>query len=172
MACTTTIFISTIPSITFPTRVIPGSMSRLPVATFTLPPAPVRGKTARPRTASRKFFPAKESATRWTTGVRRAATTGRIGRTRCASTFRIFSNCCDWTVLGGRGLMQAQMLELVAALFDDLVVINPDVAVAGEHVDVGPGFPVGVSLTAIRITEGEMHSRKFFILKQNPDHLG
>src|SRR5437879_1694944 len=64
------------------------------------------------------------------------------------------------------------MLELVAAFFDDLVVVDPDVALAGEHVDMSLGFPVSVSLAAIGIPESEVHSGEFFILKQNPDHFG
>src|SRR5437899_2979056 len=67
---------------------------------------------------------------------------------------------------------QAEVSKLVAAFFDDLVVVDPHVALAGEYVDVRLRFPVGVGLTAVGISERYMHARKFFILKQNADHLG
>src|SRR5260370_3985427 len=171
MACTMTISISTILSITFPTRAIPGSTSRLPVATFTLPPARARGRTVDPRTASRKFFPARESGTCWTIGARRAATTGRIGSTRCANIFLSFFEADFVLELERRPSDQAELFQPVLALFDDLIVVDPDITPAGEHVDVGLGFPVGVSLAAIGITERKVHTREFFILKQNPDHF-
>src|SRR5258708_6066552 len=172
-ACTTTIFISTIPSITSQTRAIPGSTARLQVATFTSAPVRVRGRTAGRPTASPKFSPAKASAIRWTTGARRAATTGPTGSIRCANTSRNSSEG-RWHRFDvwERILAQAQMLELISPFFDDLVVVDPDVALARKHVNVRLGCPVTVRLAAVRIAEGDMHAGEFFILKKNPDHLG
>jgi hypothetical protein len=55
--------------------------------------------------------------------------------------------------------------ELVVALFDDLVFIDPDVAIARQHIHVRLGFPVRVGLAAVGIPESDMHARKFFVLK-------
>jgi len=50
----------------------------------------------------------------------------------------------------GRSLFRLdQVSELVLTFFDDLVVVDPDVALAGKHVDVRLGFPLRVSLAAI-----------------------
>src|SRR6266403_876995 len=68
--------------------------------------------------------------------------------------------------------LQTQVVELIAALGDDLVSINPDIAVASQDVNMGAGFPVGVGLAAVRVTEGDVHAGKFFVLKENADHLG
>ena len=70
-----------------------------------------------------------------------------------------------------RFLYKAEVAELVAAFFDDLVVIDPDVALAGKHVHVRRGFPVGVGLAAVGIAEREVHAREFLILKQDADHF-
>src|SRR5271154_3988151 len=69
---------------------------------------------------------------------------------------------------------EAEVVELVAAFFDDLVVVDPDVALAGEDIDVGSGFPVGVGLAAVGIAEGEGHAGEFFVFleKKNHDFLG
>src|SRR6266699_671346 len=170
--CTTTIFISTIPSITSRTPAIPGSINKSPVATFTSAPVRVPGRTAGPPTASLKFSPARGSATRSTTGARRAATTGRTGNTRCANTSRSFSESDFPGGLERTSSGEAEVFELVVTFFDDLVSVNPDVALAGEHVDVGFRFPVGVSLAAVGIAESDVDTGEFFILKQNTDHLG
>ena len=70
-----------------------------------------------------------------------------------------------------RGL-QSQMLHQVAALGYHLIVVDPHVAVAGEHVHVRFGFPVGVCLAAVGIAESDVHAGKFFVLQQHADHLG
>ena len=57
------------------------------------------------------------------------------------------------------------MIELVVAFGYDLVVVDPDVAVAGEDVDVRFGFPVGVSLAAVGVAKGDMDAGKFFVLQ-------
>src|SRR5216684_5006799 len=71
---------------------------------------------------------------------------------------------------GGRWL-EAEVVELVAAFGDDLVLVDPDVAVAGEDVDVGAGFPVGVGLAAVGVAEGDVHAGEFFVLKEDADHF-
>ena len=58
------------------------------------------------------------------------------------------------------------------AFGDDLVVVDPDVAVAGEDVDVRFGFPVGVGLAAVGIAESDVDAGKFFVLKKDADHFG
>ena len=72
----------TIPSITSRTPATPGSTGRSPVVTFTLAPVRVLGRTVGLPTVSQKFSPARASVIRWTTGARRAATTGPTGSTR------------------------------------------------------------------------------------------
>src|SRR5258708_37887787 len=72
---------------------------------------------------------------------------------------------------GGRWL-EAEVVEVVAAFGDDLVGVDPDVAVAGEDVDVGAGFPVGVGLAAVGVAEGDVHAGEFFVLKEDADHFG
>ena len=64
------------------------------------------------------------------------------------------------------------MVELVFAFGDDLVGVDPDVALAGQDIDVGFRFPVGVGLAAVGIAEGNMHAGKFFVLEQDADHFG
>ena len=56
------------------------------------------------------------------------------------------------------------MVELVFAFGDDLIGVDPDVAVAGEDIDVGFGFPVGVSLAAVGVAEGDVDAGEFFVL--------
>lgn len=46
--------------------------------------------------------------------------------------------CCDCeSLLSESHASEAQVIELVATFGDDLVLIDPNVAVAGEDVDVG-----------------------------------
>ena len=59
---------------------------------------------------------------------------------------------------------EAEVVELVLPLGDDLVGVDPDIAIAGEDVDVGFGFPVGVSLTAVWVAESNVHAREFLVL--------
>jgi hypothetical protein len=63
------------------------------------------------------------------------------------------------------------MVELVVALGDYLVVVDPDITVAGEHVDVGARFPLSVGLAAVGVAESEVDARKFFVLEKDADHL-
>src|ERR1700736_4911199 len=67
--------------------------------------------------------------------------------------------------------LEAEVVELVAAFGDDLVLVDPDVAVAGEDVDVGARFPVGMGLVAVGIAEGDVDAREFFVLQQDADHF-
>src|SRR2546421_9696283 len=69
------------------------------------------------------------------------------------------------------GLCQAERIETIAALLDDLIVIDPHVAAAGEHVDVRARLPIGVRLAAVGIAKSEMHAGEFFVLEQNNDHF-
>jgi hypothetical protein len=59
---------------------------------------------------------------------------------------------------------EAQVIELVVAFFDDLVVVDPNIAISRKNVDVGAGFPVRVRLTAVRVAKRDVHARKFLIL--------
>ena len=67
-------------------------------------------------------------------------------------------------------LREAEVVQLVVAFGDDLIVVDPDVAVAGEDIDVGSGFPVGVGLAAVGIAEGNVDAGEFFVLQQNSNH--
>ena len=62
------------------------------------------------------------------------------------------------------------MVQLVVAFGDDLILVDPDIAIAGKDIHVRFGFPVGMSLAAIGIAEGDVYAGKFFILKKNADH--
>src|SRR6266849_636619 len=170
-ACTTTIFISTIPSIISRTPANPGSTSKSLLVTFTSRRERVLGKIAGLRTAYQKFSPARGYAIRWTTGARRAAMTGRTGSTRCENIFPSYSEFC-FRGDGRKASGQAEVSELVVAFFDHLVIVNPHIALASKHIDVRLGFPVSVGLAAVRISERNMNAGEFFILKQNADHLG
>src|SRR5882724_7370444 len=64
------------------------------------------------------------------------------------------------------------MFELVLAFFNDLVIIDPDVALARQHVNVRFGFPVGMGLGSVGVSKRDVHAGKFFILQKNADHLG
>src|SRR5438034_5539199 len=86
MACSTTIFISTILSTIFRISAIPGFTDNSPRATSISPLAPASGKTRDPHIVCRKFFQTKEFATRSIIGVPWAATTGPTGNTKCANT--------------------------------------------------------------------------------------
>src|SRR5690242_2281071 len=71
----------------------------------------------------------------------------------------------------GKDSSEPEMFEAVAALLDDLVVVDPDVAIAGEYVDVRARLPIGVCLAAVRIAKSEMYAGEFLILEQDADHL-
>src|SRR6266436_8512495 len=64
------------------------------------------------------------------------------------------------------------MVKLVLAFFDDLIVVDPDVALSGKHVNVRLGFPVGMGLASVGVSKRDVHAGKFFILQKNADHLG
>src|SRR5438093_3106149 len=64
------------------------------------------------------------------------------------------------------------MIHEVAALSDHLILINPHVAFPREDIHVRPRLPVGMSLIPVRIAEGDMYAREFFVLQQNADELG
>ena len=68
-------------------------------------------------------------------------------------------------------LREAEVVELVFAFGDDLVGVDPDVAPAGQHIDVGFGFPVGVGLAAIRVPKRNVHAGKLLVLEQDADHF-
>ena len=59
---------------------------------------------------------------------------------------------------------KSEVIELVAAAINDLVLIDPNIALASQHIDMRFGGPVRVGLAAIRITEGQMDAGKFFVL--------
>lgn len=56
------------------------------------------------------------------------------------------------------------MIQLVTAFGDYLVLIDPDVAVARQHVDMSLGFPIRMGLAAVWIAERDVHAREFLIL--------
>ena len=60
---------------------------------------------------------------------------------------------------------QSEVIQLVVAFGDDLIIVDPDVAVAREDVDMCFGFPVGVGLAAVRVAESDVDAREFFVLK-------
>lgn len=60
--------------------------------------------------------------------------------------------------------VQAEVFKLVTALFDDLVVIDPHVALAGEHIHVRSRLPIRVCLAAVGISERQVHAGKLFVL--------
>ena len=62
--------------------------------------------------------------------------------------------------------------QLIAASGDDLHIVDPHIAVAREHVDMGLRFPVGTGLAAVGIAEGQMNTGNFFVLQQDADHVG
>src|SRR5260370_19504929 len=69
-------------------------------------------------------------------------------------------------------MSEAEVVQLVAGFGDDLVLVDPDVAVAGEDVYVGAGFPVGVGLAAVGVAEGDVDAGEFFVLKEDANHFG
>src|SRR3984957_10444395 len=69
-------------------------------------------------------------------------------------------------------LREAEVVQLIFAFGDDLVGVDPDIAVAGEDVDVSFGFPVGMGLAAVGVAEGDVDAGEFFVLEKNADHFG
>ena len=61
-------------------------------------------------------------------------------------------------------LREAEVVQLVVPSGNDLVFVDPDVAITGEHIDVGARFPVGMGLRAVGIAESDVHTGKFFVL--------
>ena len=68
-------------------------------------------------------------------------------------------------------MSEAEVVELVAAFGDDLVLVDPDVTVAGKDIDMRAGFPVGMGLAAVGVAEGDVHAGKFFVLEEDADHF-
>lgn len=67
-------------------------------------------------------------------------------------------------------LSKAKMRELIVTFREDLIVVDPHVAISGQNIDMRFRFPVGVSLAAVRVAEGDVHARKFLVLQKNADH--
>ncbi len=63
------------------------------------------------------------------------------------------------------------MVHLVVTFGNNLIAVNPYVAIACQHVHVRFRFPVGVGLASVGIAKCDVYSREFFILQQNPDHF-
>jgi hypothetical protein len=59
---------------------------------------------------------------------------------------------------------KSEVIELVPAAINDLVFIDPNIALASQHIDMRFGGPVGVGLAAVRIAEGQMDAGEFFVL--------
>ena len=54
---------------------------------------------------------------------------------------------------------------------DDLLIVDPHIAVASEHINVRARLPVGVCLAAIGIAKREVDARHLLVLQQDADHL-
>src|SRR5438874_6303043 len=67
-------------------------------------------------------------------------------------------------------LSHSKFLHPVFTTGNHLLVVDPHVARAREHVDVGARLPVGARLAPVRIAEGEMDTRRFFVLQEDADH--
>ena len=63
------------------------------------------------------------------------------------------------------------MVHLVMAFGNNLIAVDPYIAIARQNVDVSFRFPIGVSLASVRIAKGDVHSGEFLILQQNSDHF-
>src|SRR5439155_13550868 len=116
-----------------------------------------------------------------TTGVPRADTTGRSGKTRCGRTWDGSSNrsvvadsisgnhentktrrrqgrCTDRS--------QPESIQQISASLDHRLIVDPHIAVAREDVDVRPRRPRGVRLVPVRVAEREVHARYLLVLQQ------
>src|SRR4051812_16415811 len=60
--------------------------------------------------------------------------------------------------------------DVLAALYH-LFTIDPDVAGAGEDIDVRARFPRGAGLAAVGIAEGEVDAGHLLVLQQHADHV-
>jgi len=60
------------------------------------------------------------------------------------------------------------MVHLVVAFGNNLIAVNPYIAIARQHVDVRLRFPVGVGLAAIGIARTRCALPEIFILQQIP----
>ena len=135
--CTTTTSTLIIPWIIFRTSPIHGFTSSWRPAIFISSQVPGHGRRAARPIGFRKFYRAKEFATRSITGDHKADTTGRSGRTKCGNMFRSFIDPDNRTG-------QIQLLKLITALFNHLILVDPHVAFTSQHIDVGSRFPVGM----------------------------
>ena len=63
------------------------------------------------------------------------------------------------------------MIHQVSPACNDLILIDPDVALSREDIDMRAGLPRSVSLIPIRIAEGDVDAGEFFVLQQDSDEL-
>ena len=63
------------------------------------------------------------------------------------------------------------MVQLVFAFGNNLVGVDPHVAIAGQHIHVRLGLPVRMGLAAVRIAERNVYAGKFLVLEQNANHF-
>src|SRR4029077_8075786 len=81
-------------------------------------------------------------------------------------------SCTDIKVRYAVNSDKTQVVHLVLTFGNNLIAVNPYVAIPRQYVYMCSRFPVRVCLASVRIAKRDVHSRKFFILQQNPDHLG
>src|SRR5262245_34999419 len=67
-------------------------------------------------------------------------------------------------------MRDSERSEAIPAARNHLLAVDPDVAVAGEDVDVGARLPRGAGLAAVRIAEREVDAGELLVLQQNADH--
>src|ERR1700716_2867744 len=67
--------------------------------------------------------------------------------------------------------LQSETAHDVTAACDDLLIVDPDVAAAREHVDVRARFPRRAGLAPVRVAEGEVDAGDLLVLQQHADHV-
>src|SRR6267378_8144413 len=68
-------------------------------------------------------------------------------------------------------MSETKSVQKIPSMADYLLVVYPDIAGAGEDVDVRARFPGRAGLTAVRIAEGEVDPRDLLVLQQHADHV-
>jgi len=63
------------------------------------------------------------------------------------------------------------MVQLVVTFFDNLIAVDPHIAIPGQHVHMCLRFPVCVRLASVWIAERDVYAGEFFVLQKNSNHL-
>src|SRR5271155_2429305 len=103
------------------------------------------GKTADLQGAWPASSAAKESQITWMIGKNKAATTGRTGNIKCANTSSAYSE--DF----GSGLLHPEQTKDVSSLLNHLILINPNITPARQHIHMRHRRPIRMRLRSIRI---------------------